>query len=242
MTKLKIISILSFLIISLIWAGVYSLQADTTENACNYESQIKECIDANSSAWNWPRSIEDFVCISSTNREKIVYNLILDKKFKEVDEKIKEYLKFLELNKTEYFWVNSNKTLFDAIPDLDDRFATSWKWFYAEYEKICSDNSIVKEAVACADPLTAVKATDFIKNNYWDNICMNLAKTKLAVFRQIWTDLLKLNKHQVKKDYSKKYMQEQRTKYDDLIEKMSVNKNYINKIDNKWNVKEKNPY
>jgi cell division FtsZ-interacting protein ZapD len=69
---------------------------------------------------------------------------------------------------------------------------------------------------------------------------MSLAKTKLAVYRQIAIDLLKLNKKQVKKDYSKKYMQEQRTKYDNLIENMSINKNYINKIDQKWNVKTKN--
>jgi hypothetical protein len=236
--NIKIISIISLTSLSLIWIWVYSLNArDTPE--CNYWEQINRCREANSPSWEWNKTIDDFLCIASWNREKIAYNIIIDQKFDKIDEWIEDFLESLELDKDEYFWKKAWKTLFDAIPELDNLFANPATWFYKQYADICSDNSIVEEAVACADPLTTVDASDFIKNNTGDNLCMSLAKTKLAVFRQIWTDLLKFNKHQVKKDYSKKYMQEQRTKYDYLIEKMSVNKNYINKIDNKWNVKTK---
>jgi hypothetical protein len=47
--------------------------------------------------------------------------------------------------------------------------------------------------------------------------------TKLSVHKQVAYDVLKLNKQQVKKDEDKLYMQEERTKYDKLLEIVMVN-------------------
>lgn len=237
----KNISILSIISFFLIWAWIYSLNArDTKAPVCQYTNEVEACYQANQPGWLWNRNIgwkDNPICIASQDREKIAYNIILDIKFKKIDEKVELKLKEIEKNKTEYFWTESEKTIFDAIPDLNHLFADSTTWFYKEYQDICSNNTILSEALACSNLWTVKEWSKFIENNTWDNICMSLAKTKLAVYRQVRSDLLKLNKKQVKDDYVKKHTQEQRTKYDDLLDKMSVNKNYINKINQKWNVK-----
>lgn len=247
MRNKKIISIssISFFVLVLIW--VYSLNAQqaTDVPVCNdiYSWAIAQCLEANEK-WK-SREIDrknNPICISSNDKEKIAYNVVLDIKFKELDKWIESFLESLEQNKDEYFWTESEKTVFDAVPDLNHLFADTTTWFYKQYRDACDENVILKEAAACYNPLSDKEAYKFLKNNSWDNICMSLAKTKLAVYRQVRSDLLKLNKKQVKDDYVKKHTQEQRTKYDDLLDKMSVNKNYINKINQKWNVKEANPH
>lgn len=248
--NIKIISFLSILWISAVSFWIYSLNVDAAPN-CEYADKITKCVNANSLlSGNTPRSIEDFVCISSSSREKIAYNIVLDAKFKEIDKKVESYLESIEKNKDEYFGASASKTLFDGIGDLDTAFVNnSETWFYKQYENICdckwspvcSDNVIVKDTLACLKQSTILNASYFVSSNSGDNLCMDLAKTKLAIFRQIWTDLLKTNKQQIKNDYAKKYMQEQRTKYDSLIDKMQINWNYINKINNKWNIVTKDP-
>lgn len=233
--NIKLISSLGILWISAISFWIYSLNATDLPN-CKYEEKIKQCVGANSSLTSWPRSIEDFVCISSSSREKIAYNIALDAKFKEIDKRIETYLWWIEQNKNEYFWSDAQKTLFDWMTDLNKAFSDSSTWFYKDYIDACSDNKIVKEALACSNPGTDLNASKFIVNDSWKNLCMDLAETKLAIFRQIGTDLLKTNKQQIKADYLKAYMQKQRGKYDALIDNMWINRNYINKVDNKWNV------
>lgn len=243
--KIKIITSLSILSLIAISAWFYTYNTNATKDDCKYTQEIEACVQANKDWKN--REIDSPVCINSLDKEKIAYNIVLDKKFKEIDKKIEEYLAKIEQWKDEFFWVNANRTVFDAMPEFNKAFSTQSTWFYKEYSDICEckwsdceSNIILKETLACVGKWSTLTSSYFIKNNNGDNICMSLAKTKLAVYRQIAIDLLKLNKKQVKKDYSKKYMQEQRTKYDNLIENMSINKNYINKIDQKWNVKTKN--
>ncbi len=239
--NIKIVSSLSILGISAVSFWIYSLNATDLPN-CNYEDKINQCVEANSSLTNWPRSIEDFVCISSSSREKIAYNIVLDAKFKEIDKKVESYLESIEKNKDEYFGASASKTLFDGIGDLDTAFVIdSETWFYKEYKTLCGDNLIVKEALACSNPGTDLNASKFMINDSGKNLCMDLAETKLAIFRQIGTDLLKTNKQQIKADYLKAYMQKQRWKYDALIDNMGINRNYINKVDNKWNIVTKDP-
>lgn len=235
--NIKIISSLSILWISAVSFWIYSLNADTTvAPECKYAGKIKQCVEANSSLTNWPRTIEDFVCISSSSREKIAYNIVLDDEFKKIDTRIQTYLEWIEKAKNEYFWSEAQKTLFDWITDLNKAFSDTKTWFYQEYIDVCADNKIVKEALACSNPGTTLEASKFVVDDSGKNLCMDLAETKLAIFRQIATDLLKSNKHQIELDAQKAYMQKQRGKYDELIDNMSINQNYINKIDNKWNV------
>jgi len=45
----------------------------------------------------------DFLCRESNNSEEVLYNIILDKKFKIIDEEINKELKAIEENKNYYF-------------------------------------------------------------------------------------------------------------------------------------------
>ena len=52
---------------------------------------------------------------------------------------------------------------------------------------------------------------------------MNLANVKIYIYEQAAYDILKLNKSQVRQDFAKKYVHEERTKYDKLIESSFIN-------------------
>jgi hypothetical protein len=52
---------------------------------------------------------------------------------------------------------------------------------------------------------------------------MNLANTKIYIYKKAAFDILMLNKSQVRLDFAKKYVQEERTKYDELLDAMMIN-------------------
>ena len=64
---------------------------------CEFRSEIQECIDSDA-----PRSITDYVCIEGSAEEK-TYQVILDKRFQEIDDQIEEYIYALERSKGKYF-------------------------------------------------------------------------------------------------------------------------------------------
>jgi hypothetical protein len=68
---------------------------------CPYLSQYLECIEANRSGS--PRSITDFVCIASENTNEVMYNIVLDMKFKEIDRELTQECSNLENSKGYYF-------------------------------------------------------------------------------------------------------------------------------------------
>ena len=57
---------------------------------CKYKDKIEECLKSDNKL-----AIEEFICIAG-NREQITYNIILDEKFKKIDEKADKYLADLE--------------------------------------------------------------------------------------------------------------------------------------------------
>jgi hypothetical protein len=61
-------------------------------------------------------------------------------------------------------------------------------------------------------------------------LCENLVATKLDIYKQVSFDVLKLNKSQIKNDTYKSVMQDQRGKYDRLIDLINVNLNFIERI------------
>jgi hypothetical protein len=71
---------------------------------------------------------------------------------------------------------------------------------------------------------------------------MVLAETKLNVYKQVAFDILILNKMYIRKDSMKKYVIEERKKYNILLDIMMVNIGYIERILSKWPSKIKNPY
>jgi hypothetical protein len=59
----------------------------------------------------------------------------------------------------------SGKTVFDAIKELNTVFSDPTTGFYKQYSDVCSDNLIVKEALACSNPGTDLNASKFIVND-----------------------------------------------------------------------------
>jgi hypothetical protein len=49
------------------------------------------------------RNIEDFVCINDKNPEKRAYQIVLDQKFKDIDDELNGHILFLDDSKDYYF-------------------------------------------------------------------------------------------------------------------------------------------
>lgn len=234
MTKYYIFFLFSMFLV--FW--VYTLKANE-ENSCKYESEINECTEANK---NWdPRSIEDFICIQSNDREEIAYQIILDKKFKEIDKEAITFLDSLEKWKDYYFWPEKKETYLDWVNDINEIF---WEYgsLWNRYKVYCdprSSESIIRELLSCSDDKTS---TNESKNYFVETECMQLVEYKLSIYKKIANNVLQTNKIQVMKDYRKKQFQKTRTNYDNLIDYMYLNLDDITKINNQWNYKTEQCY
>jgi len=60
---------------------------------CEYYDLMLDCKEKNESGI--ASLATDYLCISSDNDEEILYNIILDKKFRVVDEKVDDYMGWL---------------------------------------------------------------------------------------------------------------------------------------------------
>jgi len=222
---------------------------------CKYNSEITKCINANKPwAWSWPESIKDFVCLQSNNKEEITYQIVLDKKFKKVDEDIEKYLKNLEDNKWRYFWSQKTESFLWGIQDIYDKFDIFWE-YWVKYNNLCkvwySEKitlpetgislkwSILEDSMACLWWKTNInQAKDFFTRS----TCMNLAESKLEIYRKVARDVLKSNKNEARKDDRRKHTADQKTKYDEIIELFRINLSYLERILSKLVEKTRNVY
>lgn len=230
-----------FFTLFLLFAFTYMVNAEWVSEDCKYKWKYETCVKAQSSWFSWPRTIDDFVCISSRNNEKIMSQIILDEKFKEIDKEVDAYLSFLEKNKDYYFWEKAQENFLKAIDDIESRFSSDW--IYAKkYLKYCDpteEKSILTETIWCF--WWAISVSTW-KDFFLQTDCQKLVETKLSISKQVAFDLLKINKEQIKKDSSKKFMQKQRTKYDKLLEIIMINISYIERIWKKTPSLIKHPY
>ncbi len=227
----KIIS--TFLIFSILFSSMAIVNA---EKSCKYTAQIEECLEANK---NWStRAIENFLCPSTIDKEKMVYNIILYDKFKEIDEKADELLDSLEQNKDLYFWENKKETFLWWIDEIYNQF---WVWgiFEQKYKKQLP--LIIAETIVCLDwKKTAInKVKDYFLENKTVN---NLINAKNSRRQKVAIDIMTLNKQQIRKDSSKKSTQIRRTMYSSVSNLFMINLGYIMRIMFKWASKTKNPY
>lgn len=209
---------------------------------CEYKSEIDQCINANKT---WiARTIEDFVCPDTKDKIKIVSQVILDLEFKKIDEKVEKYLASLEASKNKYFWELSSENFLKAIDEIENHFSIYWDSFWKEYYDLCNywNDILLSKMMKCSlDPEGKSYYTyDEGKKFLWNNFsCNNLINTKLNIYKKISYDILQLNKHQIRNDNKKKFMQEERTKFDKLLEIIMVNISYMERIWKKWPSKNK---
>ena len=144
----------------------FSFAAET----CEYQSEWEQCIQENTD-WN-PWSIDpelDFLCVSSTNHEKIIYNIILDKQFSVIDEKATKYLDELEKNKDFFFWPNRQAPYLVAIDQIENFFGIDWV-FYNQYYNACNwanPDGIMQKSVSCLWWVTSIGVSKWFFSTAW---------------------------------------------------------------------------
>lgn len=223
-----------------IWSFQFSFAAEkafVVSDLCTYKSEFEQCFEANKNGST--RTIEDFVCLPSKNNFEIMSQIILDKEFKKIDKEVDEYFESLEDNKSYYFWKNSKEPFTNAIDLIESKFDIYGE-FWKKYTAVCSSTSqdwVLQKTLSCFG--WAIPSNESTWYFLSDTFCKNLITTKLEVNKQVAYDVLKLNKHQIKQDEDKLYMQNERNKYDKLLEIVMVNVGYLERIWKKWPSKTK---
>lgn len=239
---MNIIQKIVFLLILSAWIFLLDVSAQE-ENAlvvsdlCQHKSEFEQCLSANKDGST--RTIEDFVCLASSNYFEIMAQIILDKEFKKIDKEVDTYFKNLEDNKSYYFWKDSKEPFTNAIDIIESKFDIYGE-FGLKYLWVCSgpsEEGVLQQTISCfGGSIPADEATKYFLSQ---TSCKNLILTKLEINKQVAYDVLKLNKHQVKKDEDKLHMQKERNKYDKLLEIIMVNVGYLERIWKKWPSKTK---
>lgn len=218
-------------IILIFWVIFLLNSSYSDENNCKYTEKINKCLEEKNK-----RTIEDFVCIEWT-REEVVYQIVLDEKFNELDEEINNYLLDLETKKNKYFWPEASSNYISASDEIEKKFWVYWD-YWKKYNEICNI-SIISDAMDCQD----WKSSNIVSSWFFTNTkCIAFAETKLHIYSQVAYDILMLNKLDIMKDSSKLHLQSQRKKYDEVLDSMMINAWYMERIWKKWPSKLKNTH
>lgn len=201
------------------------------ENICPQSWKIQQCIDANKQWKN--REIEEFVCINSRNTEQIAYQIVLDDKFKEIDQELELYLENLEADKSRFFWKNAKGNLEDAINEVNTYLWDRW-YFWKQFAWICGQNKTYNWETAIEGTLSCLWKSSIPEGSkylfWYDSECLALVRTKMHIAESVWYNILALNKAQIRRDESKLYMQAQRTQYNHLLDIMNINLWYLERM------------
>ena len=246
---------LMFIILFFFWFSIVNAWSDTPscdKPNLSIKSKIDMCNEAVKpflskenwfiAKWSSIRSIEDFVCLQDVPENR-VFQIILDTDFTEIDCEMEEYFQSLTSSKNLYFWKEAQFSYFDGINHIWEKS----KYFEGLYNDSCVD--IVAKAwkyienwsytLAEEKPSVSIdQAKEYLKWGSGD--CTNLIKVKISIFNNVAFNILQLNKSQVAKDQKKTYDQEQRTKYNKVLDMMMINLWYIERIWKKWPSKIKN--
>lgn len=234
MKKFIALSLLSLFFVGNVSATTHTL---LISDLCPYSGEFYQCVEANKSGST--RSIEDFVCLSSNNYFEIMGQIILDKEFQKLDKEVDTFFKNLEKNKDFYFGKNAKEPFTNGIDLIESKFDIYGE-YGEKYMQICQLNAqtgVVKQTIDCF--WGSMPSGESSRYLFEYSTCRNLVLTKLEVNKQVAYDVLQLNKHQVKKDEDKLYMQTERNRYDKLLEIIMVNVGYLERIWKKWPSKTK---
>lgn len=221
------------------FVALFILYIPITNGACNYQSEINQCVEANKNLW--ARQITDFICVDTkpANIEKIAYQIIFDLKLKEIDGDAENYLKTLENNIQYYYWPNKSESFLDGINHINEIFSHKWL-FWNKYSKYClpwDENSIVKSYMACIpwDENSKQAQIQEAYTYFWRSKCEQLISYKLYIYKKVAYNLLQVNKLDFLKEFRQKQTKATREKYDNLIWNMYVNLDNIMRINKQRN-------
>lgn len=203
---------------SVLLVGIYALSYSSIAFAapiatldCSYNSDFQRCMQASRNGT--ARGIEDFVCLQSQDQAKVLDQIILDEKFKEIDEEVEAFLERLDSDKE-----SAVTSLNENIDAISNNLAVEGV-FYKQYKALCN-GWILAERLSCTEKISNSEAALRIKNAPQNQTCIALVKTKLDIYSKVAADIQKLNKSAVLQDNKQEYWQELRTKYDGLLQIM----------------------
>jgi len=219
------IKIIFFVFLLFFWFIKFSYAS-----SCEYTSKIEECINTEQK-----RAIEDFVCIDAS-REKTIFQIVLDDKFREIDKKADLYLSNLQKWKNKYFWPDREESFLTWVDKIDAAF-WPYGYFYKQYKRKIPE--IISQTLACNWTLS-----EWIMKDYFSKSTMleSFIAKKLAVRRKVAYEIMQLNKVQIRKDSKRKYDQVVRTKYNKVLDLFMENIWYLLRIALGWPSKTRNPY
>lgn len=232
--------IFSILLILLIFPNI------SYAELCNYKAEIDKCNTALLAVWIWKKTsftpwtslknFDDFVCIQDSNDKKIS-QIILDLKFREIDNEMDIYLNDLNTQKDKYFWQEAKLDYVDVLDNIEEKT----NYFITKLNNSCP--IILEETNIClkdywnSTDITEFTST-FLQGSNWP--CYKLWNIKVSLFKDVALSILVSNQSQVLIDDKKKYDQKIRTKYDNLLDLMMINIWYLERIWKKWPSKTKN--
>ncbi len=191
-------------------------------------SKCTECVEANKS-WD-ARWISDFICLESTNDVEIVIQIILDEKFRELDEEVLDYMDSLDQ------WKEYSMEKLDEVVSV---FSVYWE-FWNKYVALCK-TGIIEEYFKCSEKASASDIRDFLwSENDWR--CIQLVNKKMSAYREIIYGMLKINKLNVRKEARRTYTKAQRERYDELVNIWYMILWYLTRMWKAWQTKTANPY
>lgn len=230
--------ITSSVLVSVLILPQIASAADLSNMSCSYAGKYNQCVSANQNGE--ARGIEDFVCIEQKwGWERMLLQIILDEKFKEIDKDAEEYLEKLEASKDYYFWAEPQESFLAALDDISANFG-QYESYWKRYDDVCNGIAAA-ELFTCIDTVANVNISSFLsKSGLWN--CESLYETKLDIYKQVAYDVLKLNRLAVRQDDRKSYVIEQRDKYSGVMQVMLNILGYMERIVNGWVTKTKNPH
>lgn len=203
--------------------------------ACEYQGEIDQCVETNKNPW-WARKITDFVCAESNDKEWIIYQIIFDMKFKEIDKDVENFLWTLQNSIQYYYWPDKNDSYINWINYINELFSPNWT-LRNRYNKFCSpwdDNSIISNYIQCITGDTWQKSASVSRaSTYFSEwTCENLVIDKLTIYKKVAYNLLQVNKLDFLKDFRKKQLKATKVTYDKVVSNMIASLDYITRINN----------
>lgn len=213
---------------------------------CDYYDLMLDCKEKNKNGI--AHLTTDYLCISSDNDEEILYNIILDKKFGLVDKKVDDYMKWLSSSKNYYFWKEKKSSFFQWVDIIGLKFGRFWE-YWQEYNIVCDvarTDWVFQETLACMDAVDGDGITRLVTERAgaffeWSS-CIQMAEKNLSIHELVAYDLMKVNKAAIRRDNRKRFMQNQRDKFENLLSLMRINVWYMERIWKKWPSKTKDAH
>lgn len=241
-------NIVSLFVLSLIL--LYNVQSVFWDN-------LDECIEANTTGnahWVWwwedaigtesARESRDFLCVTSAEKDLVLYNIILDEEFSKIDEDADKKLESMEDNKDHYFWPERKAPYFQAPDDIEKIFWVGGDLYKRYVEKCDAGNPdwILAKTFQAISWKTSGLSTQWVSAFFTNWECTQMALAKLTARKHVAYDILSINKDASRRDQKLTYEKLQRWMYDVLFEEFVVNLGYFAELSQKWANKTKKTY